>query len=138
MMNGDLMRYDYVSFLVGRNNPPGSVLTLMRSIGMQGFAVPMQRVRAGLSQLQLNKQSEEMLDQYRCQIQELKLKHRKLRMKFENQLHQLIEQHKNLLAIFAPERLPSEIESAENSKSQLVATELLKMAQLRILEEEVL
>ncbi|CAL8296940.1 unnamed protein product [Lota lota] len=87
--------------------------------------------------LQLNKQSEEMLEQYRCQIQEFKLKHRKLRMKFENQLHQLIEQHKNLLTIFTPERLPSEIESAENSKCQLIATELLKMAQLHILEEEV-
>ncbi|XP_030202971.1 synaptonemal complex central element protein 1 isoform X1 [Gadus morhua] len=73
-------------------------------------------------QLQLNRQSEETLEQYRCQIQELKLKHRKLRMKFENQLNQLIEQHKNLLTIFTPERLPSEIESAQNSKCQLLAT----------------
>ncbi|XP_056438189.1 synaptonemal complex central element protein 1 isoform X1 [Gadus chalcogrammus] len=88
-------------------------------------------------QLQLNRQSEETLEQYRCQIQELKLKHRKLRMKFENQLNQLIEQHKNLLTIFTPERLPSEIESAQNSKCQLLATEILKVAQLNILEEEV-
>ncbi|XP_059900311.1 uncharacterized protein si:ch211-199g17.9 isoform X2 [Gadus macrocephalus] len=36
-----------------------------------------------------------------------------------------------------PERLPSEIESAQNSKCQLLATEILKVAQLNILEEEV-
>ncbi|XP_050922712.1 synaptonemal complex central element protein 1 isoform X2 [Lates calcarifer] len=72
-------------------------------------------------QLEQNKKSEELLEQYRCQIQEFKLKHRKLRMKFENQLYQLIEQHKNLHSIFTPERLPDEIENAENIKSQLLS-----------------
>ncbi|XP_030597325.1 synaptonemal complex central element protein 1 isoform X2 [Archocentrus centrarchus] len=64
-------------------------------------------------QLWLNKKSEELLEQYRYEIQELKLKHRKQRMKFENQLDQLIEQHKNLLYVFTPERLPDELEGAQ-------------------------
>ncbi|XP_077362860.1 uncharacterized protein LOC144007274 [Festucalex cinctus] len=46
-----------------------------------------------------NKKSEELLAQHRYEIQELKLMRRKLRMKFENQLHHLIDQHKQLYAI---------------------------------------
>ncbi|XP_039977748.1 synaptonemal complex central element protein 1 isoform X3 [Xiphias gladius] len=92
-------------------------------------------------QFKHNKKSEELLEQYRCEIQEFKLKHRKqrlffCRLKFENQLHQLIEQHKNLHSIFAPERLPDELESVENTKSQLISAEQLKLAQLHRLSEE--
>ncbi|XP_070841165.1 synaptonemal complex central element protein 1 [Chaetodon trifascialis] len=72
-------------------------------------------------QFKQNKKSDELLEQRKCEIQELKLKHRKLRMKFENQLHQLIEQHKNLHSIFNPERLPLEIGSAENTTRQLLS-----------------
>ncbi|XP_034455145.1 synaptonemal complex central element protein 1 isoform X3 [Hippoglossus hippoglossus] len=72
-------------------------------------------------QLNQNKKSEELLEQYRCEIQEFKLKLRKQRMKFEKQLHQLIEQHKNLHSIFSPERLPDEIQSIESTKSQLTS-----------------
>uniref|UniRef100_A0A3Q0RPH2 Uncharacterized protein n=1 Tax=Amphilophus citrinellus TaxID=61819 RepID=A0A3Q0RPH2_AMPCI len=79
------------------------------------------RLGCNISCLQLNKKSEELLEQYRYEIQELKLKHRKQRMKFENQLDQLIEQHKNLLYVFTPERLPDELEGAQNTKSQLLA-----------------
>ncbi|XP_077599160.1 synaptonemal complex central element protein 1 [Stigmatopora nigra] len=43
-----------------------------------------------------NRNTKEVLEQYRCEIQEFKLKSRKLRMKFENQLVQLIGQHKRL------------------------------------------
>ncbi|XP_044192312.1 synaptonemal complex central element protein 1 isoform X2 [Thunnus albacares] len=89
-----------------------------------------------IRQVEQNKKSEELLEQYRCEIQGFKLKHRKLRMKFENQLHQLMEQHKNLQSIFMPQRLPAEVESAENIKSQLLAAEELKLAQLRRLGEE--
>ncbi|XP_029299833.1 kinesin-like protein KIN-14E [Cottoperca gobio] len=86
--------------------------------------------------LNQNKKSEELLEQYRCEIQEFKLKHRKQRMKFENQLHQLIEQHKNLHSVFSPERLPDEIKSTENTKSQMLSAEQIKLAQLhRLLEE---
>uniref|UniRef100_A0A3P8SZ17 Uncharacterized protein n=1 Tax=Amphiprion percula TaxID=161767 RepID=A0A3P8SZ17_AMPPE len=74
-----------------------------------------------LQQGMQNKKSEELLEQHRCEIQELKLKHRKQRMRFENQLHQLIEQHKNLHSVFTPERLPDEIETATNAKGQLLS-----------------
>uniref|UniRef100_A0A3P9B7L1 Uncharacterized protein n=1 Tax=Maylandia zebra TaxID=106582 RepID=A0A3P9B7L1_9CICH len=86
--------------------------------------------------LQLNKKSEELLEQYRYEIQDVKLKHRKLRMRFENQLHQLIDQHKNLHYVFTPERLPDELKSVENTKSQLLAAEKLKLTQLHNLDEE--
>ncbi|KAK9526850.1 hypothetical protein VZT92_015527 [Zoarces viviparus] len=86
--------------------------------------------------LKQNKKSEELLEQYRCEIQEYKLKQRKQRMKFENQLHQLIEQHKSLHSVFAPERLSDEIESAENTKRQLLSAEQMKLAQLHRLNEE--
>ncbi|KAM8841429.1 synaptonemal complex central element protein 1 isoform 3-T3 [Spinachia spinachia] len=109
--------------------------------------------------LKQNKKIEELLDKYRCEIQELKLKHRKqryllvqivnvnvghflkrppcfCRMKFENQLYQLIEQHKNLRSLFTPERLPEEIGRAENTKSQLQFAEQMKLAQLHRLNEK--
>uniref|UniRef100_A0AAQ4PAY6 Uncharacterized protein n=1 Tax=Gasterosteus aculeatus aculeatus TaxID=481459 RepID=A0AAQ4PAY6_GASAC len=86
--------------------------------------------------LKQNKKIEEQLDKYRCEIQELTLKHRKQRMKFENQLFQLIEQHKNLHSLYTPERLPEEIASAENTKSQLLLAEQMKLAQLHRLNEE--
>ncbi|XP_067357139.1 synaptonemal complex central element protein 1 [Channa argus] len=87
-------------------------------------------------QLKQNQKSEELLEQYRCEIQEFKLKHRKQRMKFENQLHQLIEQHRNLHSVFATERLPYEIKTAENMLSQLLSTEQMKLAQVHHLNEE--
>ncbi|KAM8766185.1 synaptonemal complex central element protein 1 [Acanthopagrus schlegelii] len=86
--------------------------------------------------LKQNKKSDELLEQYRCEIQEFKLKHRKQRMKFENQLHQLIEQHRNLHSVFTPEMLPDEILSAENIKSQLLSAEQMKLSQLHRLDEE--
>nr|XP_020462528.1 uncharacterized protein LOC109963931 isoform X2 [Monopterus albus] len=87
-------------------------------------------------QVKQNKKYEELLEQYRCEIQEFKLKHRKQRIKFENQLRQLIEQHKNLHSAFTPERLQDEIKCAENIKSQLLSAEQLKLAQLHRLDEE--
>ncbi|KAJ7991645.1 hypothetical protein DPEC_G00286040 [Dallia pectoralis] len=94
-------------------------------------------------QQQLNRKSEDLIELYRCQIQETKLRHRKQRMKFENQLQQLIDQHKNLHSLFSPDRLPSEIESVTNSKFQLLKAvwacmfiEQQKLSQLCHLEEK--
>ncbi|XP_068584595.1 synaptonemal complex central element protein 1 isoform X2 [Cebidichthys violaceus] len=86
--------------------------------------------------LKQNKKNRELLEQYRCEIQEFKLKQRKQRMKFENQLQQLIEQHKSLHSVFTPERLSDEIKSAENTKSQLLSAEQMKLAQLHRLNED--
>uniref|UniRef100_A0AAY5L1T9 Synaptonemal complex central element protein 1 n=2 Tax=Esox lucius TaxID=8010 RepID=A0AAY5L1T9_ESOLU len=87
-------------------------------------------------QKQLNRRSKDLIELYRCQIQETKLRHRKQRMKFENQLQQLIEQHKNLHSLFSPDRLPSEIENVTNSKFQLLKAEQQKLSQLCHLEEK--
>lgn len=87
-------------------------------------------------QLNQNKTNEELLEQYRCEIQEVKLKHRKLRMRFENQLLQLVEQHKQLDFVFKPKKLPDELEKAENIKRQLLSAEQVKLAQLHKLEQE--
>ncbi|XP_028316772.1 kinetochore protein nuf2 [Gouania willdenowi] len=86
--------------------------------------------------LNQNKKSEEMLQHYQCKIQEYKMKHRKLRIRFENQLHQVIEQHKNLHSLFTPERLPEELRRIENTKRQLLSAEQLKLGQLQNLNME--
>uniref|UniRef100_A0A3P9K9F1 Synaptonemal complex central element protein 1 n=1 Tax=Oryzias latipes TaxID=8090 RepID=A0A3P9K9F1_ORYLA len=83
-----------------------------------------------------HKMRKDKLEQYRCEIQEFKLRHRKLRMRFENQLQHLMEKHKKLHCVFAPERLPGELERAENKKTQLLSVEKLKLTQLQKLEEE--
>ncbi|TRY83248.1 hypothetical protein DNTS_032514 [Danionella cerebrum] len=83
-----------------------------------------------MMQLELNHQREELVKHYGYKIQETKLKHRKIRMKFESQLHQLMEQHKNLSSVFTPQRLPKEIESAEYSTEQLQKAERMKLEQL--------
>ncbi|RVE66472.1 hypothetical protein OJAV_G00107870 [Oryzias javanicus] len=88
-------------------------------------------------ELKDHKMRKDLLEQYRCEIQEFKLKHRKLRMRFENQLQHLMEKHKKLHCVFAPERLPDELERAENKKTQLLSVEQLKLAQLMKLEEEI-
>ncbi|XP_014843972.1 PREDICTED: synaptonemal complex central element protein 1-like isoform X2 [Poecilia mexicana] len=88
-------------------------------------------------QLKQNKTSEQLLERYRCEIEEVKLKHRKLRLRFENQLLQLIEQHKQLDYAFNPKRLPDELKKAEDIKRQLSSAEQVKLAQLHKLDEEV-
>ncbi|MCJ8746335.1 hypothetical protein PDJAM_G00140620, partial [Pangasius djambal] len=87
-------------------------------------------------QFELKQQKEELVQQYSCQIQETKLRHRKIRMKFENQLQQLIGQHKNLCAMFTPERLPTEVQSAEYTTEQLLKAEQQKVEQVANLQEE--
>uniref|UniRef100_A0A3B3TWC7 Uncharacterized protein n=1 Tax=Poecilia latipinna TaxID=48699 RepID=A0A3B3TWC7_9TELE len=87
-------------------------------------------------QLKQNKTNEELLERYRCEIEEVKLKHRKLRLRFENQLLQLIEQHKQLDYAFNPKRLPDELKKAEDIKHQLSSAEQVKLAQLHKLDEE--
>ncbi|XP_032437574.1 synaptonemal complex central element protein 1 [Xiphophorus hellerii] len=87
-------------------------------------------------QLKQNKTSEELLEHYRCEIEEVKLKHRKLRIRFENQLMQLIEQHKQLDYVFNSKRLPDELKKGEDIKHQLSSAEQVKLAQLHKLDEE--
>ncbi|XP_060713388.1 uncharacterized protein si:ch211-199g17.9 [Tachysurus vachellii] len=57
-------------------------------------------------------------------------------MKFENQLLQLIGQHKNLCTLFTPERLPTEVQSAEYTTEQLLKAEKQKLEQVANLQAE--
>ncbi|KAL4629384.1 synaptonemal complex central element protein 1-like isoform X2 [Arapaima gigas] len=84
---------------------------------------------------QLNSKTKELLQQHTFQIQETELKHRKLRMKFENQLQQLMDQHKHLSSVYSPEGLPAEVENAVKAKVQLLKAEELKLTQLDGLSE---
>ncbi|XP_047663980.1 COP1-interactive protein 1 isoform X2 [Tachysurus fulvidraco] len=87
-------------------------------------------------QCELKQQKEELVQQYSCQIQETNLRLRKIRMKFENQLLQLIGQHKNLCTLFTPERLPTEVQSAEYTTEQLLKAEQQKLEQVANLQAE--
>ncbi|XP_022539015.2 synaptonemal complex central element protein 1 isoform X2 [Astyanax mexicanus] len=87
-------------------------------------------------QFELKQQKEELAGQYGCQIQETKLRHRKIRMKFENHLQQLMGQHKNLYTVFTPERLPTEIQSAEYATQQLLKAEQQMLEQVAHLQEQ--
>ncbi|XP_061110776.1 synaptonemal complex central element protein 1-like isoform X2 [Conger conger] len=71
--------------------------------------------------------------QFKCDELECEAK----RMKFENQLQQLIEQHKNLYSVYSPDRLPSEIENLENVRLQLLKAEQVKLGQLNCVAEEI-
>ncbi|XP_050992971.1 uncharacterized protein si:ch211-199g17.9 [Labeo rohita] len=86
-------------------------------------------------ELEQNHQKEEVVKQYCFQIQETKLKHRKIRMKFENQLQQFMDQHKSLSTVFTLQRLPAEIQSAEYTTEQLLKAERQKLEQLTKLPE---
>ncbi|XP_037120116.1 synaptonemal complex central element protein 1 isoform X2 [Syngnathus acus] len=45
-----------------------------------------------------NKKSEDLISRHRSDIWELKLKQRKMKLKFENELHSMMQQHKQLYA----------------------------------------
>ncbi|RXN26268.1 CD164 sialomucin-like 2 [Labeo rohita] len=94
-----------------------------------------QTQEAATRELEQNHQKEEVVKQYCFQIQETKLKHRKIRMKFENQLQQFMDQHKSLSTVFTLQRLPAEIQSAEYTTEQLLKAERQKLEQLTKLPE---
>ncbi|XP_048849054.1 synaptonemal complex central element protein 1 isoform X2 [Brienomyrus brachyistius] len=85
---------------------------------------------------QLSSETEDLVQQYTFQIQEMKLKHRKLRMKFEGELQQLMAQHKHLYSVYSPEQLPGEIERLQKVTAQLLKAEELRLSQLNSLEGE--
>ncbi|XP_049889891.1 synaptonemal complex central element protein 1 isoform X2 [Epinephelus moara] len=83
-----------------------------------------------------DKKKVEEVEQIRCQIEEIKFKHRKLRMKFESQLEEVIVEHKNLYKVFSPKNLLDEIARAEIRKRQLSEVEQIKLTHLRNLQEK--
>ncbi|XP_056876222.1 synaptonemal complex central element protein 1 [Takifugu flavidus] len=87
-------------------------------------------------QMNLSKLHCDVLEQYKCEIQELHLKLQKQRVKLENQLLDLIEQHKFLESMFSLKNLPNEIKRAETTNNQLLSVEQAKIARLCQLNEE--
>ncbi|XP_049457855.1 synaptonemal complex central element protein 1 isoform X1 [Epinephelus fuscoguttatus] len=92
--------------------------------------------QACFRQEQEDKKKVEEVEQIRCQIEEIKFKHRKLRMKFESQLEEVIVEHKNLYKVFSPKNLLDEIARAEVRKCQLSEVEQIKLTHLRNLQEK--
>ncbi|XP_068964258.1 synaptonemal complex central element protein 1-like isoform X2 [Petaurus breviceps papuanus] len=68
-------------------------------------------------------------------IQEEKLRRRKQRMEFEQQLEELIEQHKALWELHRPEMLAQEIKSLASTKEQLLKQENLIQEKLDAIEK---
>ncbi|XP_076982588.1 synaptonemal complex central element protein 1 [Tamandua tetradactyla] len=64
------------------------------------------------------------------QIAEEKNKQRQLRLDFEEQLEELMRQHKDLSEFHSPERLAQEISTLDGSKEQLLKEEKLVQAKL--------
>ncbi|XP_036595903.1 synaptonemal complex central element protein 1-like [Trichosurus vulpecula] len=71
-------------------------------------------------------------------IQEEKLRRRKQRMEFEQQLEELIEKHKALWELHTPETLAQEINSMASSKEQLLKEENLIQEKLDAIEKQLL
>ncbi|XP_056665197.1 synaptonemal complex central element protein 1 isoform X2 [Monodelphis domestica] len=69
-------------------------------------------------------------------IQEDKVKKKKLRMEFEQQLEELMEQHKTLWELHTPERLSQEINTMASTKEQLLKEERLVREKLEAIEKE--
>ncbi|XP_033493820.1 uncharacterized protein LOC117264107 isoform X2 [Epinephelus lanceolatus] len=92
--------------------------------------------QACFRQEQEDKKKVEEVEQIRCQIEEIKFKHRKLRMKFESQLEEVIVEHKNLYKVFSPKNLLDEIARAEVRKCQLSEVEQIKLTHLGNLQEK--
>nr|DBA21185.1 TPA: hypothetical protein GDO54_017875 [Pyxicephalus adspersus] len=69
------------------------------------------------------------------QILEEKLKQRKQRMEFQDQLEDLMTKHKNLAEFYNPKRLEEEILHMEEQKKELKQEEKEKLLKLKELEE---
>ncbi|XP_044539102.1 synaptonemal complex central element protein 1-like [Gracilinanus agilis] len=69
-------------------------------------------------------------------IQEDKVKRKKLRMEFEQQLEELMEQHKTLWESHTAERLSQEIHNMASTKEQLLKEERLVQEKLEAIEKE--
>uniref|UniRef100_A0A8C4SCY0 Uncharacterized protein n=1 Tax=Erpetoichthys calabaricus TaxID=27687 RepID=A0A8C4SCY0_ERPCA len=87
-------------------------------------------------QIQLNEKLKDMIQENTFQIQAAKLKKRKQRLEFENQLEQLIDQLKHINAAYVSQTLSEELKYIENNNIHLLNTEQVKKKQLAALKEE--
>ncbi|XP_073455854.1 synaptonemal complex central element protein 1-like isoform X2 [Aquarana catesbeiana] len=94
------------------------------------------------SYLEKEKRQREQLEDYKkrttnlnTQILEEKLKQRKQRMAFQDQLEDLITKHKNLAEFYNPKMLEAEISRLEKQKNELIQENREKLTKLKEIEE---
>ncbi|XP_072345095.1 synaptonemal complex central element protein 1-like [Scyliorhinus torazame] len=87
-------------------------------------------------QLKASRESKQRIEAITSQIEEEKLKRRKERQAFEQQLEELIGKHKWMAEFYTPARLQLEVRSIENSKQQLLTEEHVMMEKMSTLDKE--
>ncbi|XP_040180164.1 synaptonemal complex central element protein 1-like [Rana temporaria] len=75
------------------------------------------------------------INNLKTQIQEEKLKQRKQRMRFEDQLENLMTKHRNLAEFYNPKRLEEEISRLEKQKNELIQEYREKLPKLKEIKE---
>ncbi|XP_067832267.1 synaptonemal complex central element protein 1-like [Heptranchias perlo] len=87
-------------------------------------------------QLRVSRESKQRIEVLTSQIEEEKLKKRKERKAFEQQLEELIRKHKWMAEFYTPARLELEMRNIENSKQQLLSEEHVTKEKLCTLDKE--
>ncbi|XP_078391000.1 synaptonemal complex central element protein 1-like isoform X2 [Cetorhinus maximus] len=87
-------------------------------------------------QLKVSRESKQRIEALTTQIEEEKLKRRRERKAFEQQLEELIGKHKWMAEFYTPARLELEMRNIENSKQQLLTEEHVMTEKLSTLDKE--
>ncbi|KAG6922050.1 synaptonemal complex central element protein 1-like, partial [Chelydra serpentina] len=84
----------------------------------------------------LSRERKQSIEELTAQIQEEKLKQRKQRLEFEQQLDELMEKHKTLQECHSTEKLAAEIRSMTESKERLLSEDELIQDNLAQVEKQ--
>uniref|UniRef100_UPI00398E4D2A synaptonemal complex central element protein 1-like n=1 Tax=Pristiophorus japonicus TaxID=55135 RepID=UPI00398E4D2A len=87
-------------------------------------------------QLKVSRDSKQRIEALTSQVEDEKLKRRKERKAFEQQLEELIMKHKWMAEFYTPVRLELEIRTIENTKQQLLTEEHVVKEKLCTLDKE--
>ncbi|XP_078061922.1 synaptonemal complex central element protein 1 isoform X2 [Mustelus asterias] len=87
-------------------------------------------------QLKASRESEQRIEELTTQIEGEKMKRRKERQEFEQQLEELIGKHKWMAEFYTPARLQLEMRNIENTKQQLLTEERVMMEKMSTLNKE--
>ncbi|XP_060678403.1 synaptonemal complex central element protein 1-like isoform X2 [Hemiscyllium ocellatum] len=87
-------------------------------------------------QLDVSRESKQRIEALTAQIEEEKLKRKKERNTFEQQLEELISKHKWMAEFYTPARLELEMRNIENSEQQLLSEERTMLEKLGTLDKE--
>ncbi|XP_072423773.1 synaptonemal complex central element protein 1-like isoform X2 [Chiloscyllium punctatum] len=87
-------------------------------------------------QLDVSRERKQRIEALTAQIEEEKLKRKRERNAFEQQLEELINKHKWMAEFYTPARLELEMRNIENSKQQLLSEERTMLEKLGTLDKE--